>query len=116
MVTKSYRDAYRRSLEQPAEFWLEAAQRVSWSTPPQAGPRLQPGAALCWFPDGVLNTSYNALDRHVAAGQGCTGRVDIRLRHARRAAKDTAMPNSRSLWPGLPVFCAAAASARGTVW
>ena len=23
-----------------------------------------------WFPDGTLNTSYNALDRHVEAGRG----------------------------------------------
>jgi propionyl-CoA synthetase len=23
-----------------------------------------------WFPDGVLNTCYNALDRHVEAGRG----------------------------------------------
>ena len=35
MVTKSYRDAYQRSLEQPADFWVEAARGVSWSTPPR---------------------------------------------------------------------------------
>ena len=30
MVTKSYRAAYERSLEHPAEFWLEAAEGISW--------------------------------------------------------------------------------------
>ena len=70
MVTKSYRAAYERSLEQPAEFWLEAAEGISWPTPPRQA--LDSGRAPLydWFPDGVLNTSYNALDRHVAQGRG----------------------------------------------
>ena len=35
MVTKSYRAAYERSLEQPAEFWLEAARGISWHDAPR---------------------------------------------------------------------------------
>ncbi|MGN6443686.1 MAG: acetyl-coenzyme A synthetase N-terminal domain-containing protein, partial [Arthrobacter sp.] len=31
MVTNSYRDSYRRSVEQPEDFWLEAAQKISWT-------------------------------------------------------------------------------------
>jgi len=70
MVTKNYRDAYAHSLEKPAEFWLDAARKISWSTPPRQA--IDPSRApLCgWFPDGTLNTSYNALDRHVEAGRG----------------------------------------------
>ena len=30
MVTKSYQAAYERSLEHPVEFWLEAAEGISW--------------------------------------------------------------------------------------
>ena len=70
MVTKSYRDAYQRSLEQPADFWLEAARGVSWSTPPRLALDSSRAPLYEWFPDGVLNTSYNALDRHVAEGRG----------------------------------------------
>ncbi|QCO97761.1 propionyl-CoA synthetase [Arthrobacter sp. 24S4-2] len=70
MVTKSYRDSYERSLEQPEGFWLEAANKVSWSSPPAKA--LDSGRAPLydWFPDGLLNTSFNALDRHVLAGRG----------------------------------------------
>ena len=70
MGTKNYRDSYARSLTKPAEFWLEAAGKILWTTPPQHG--LDAGGAPLyhWFPDGVLNTSYNALDRHVEEGRG----------------------------------------------
>ena len=29
----SYLDAYKRSIEQPQDFWAEAAQDVTWSAP-----------------------------------------------------------------------------------
>jgi propionyl-CoA synthetase len=70
MVTKSYRDSYERSLERPADFWLEAAREVSWSTPPRQALDSSRAPLYGWFPDGVLNTCYNALDRHVEAGRG----------------------------------------------
>ncbi|MEV4357740.1 propionyl-CoA synthetase [Nonomuraea sp. NPDC049625] len=62
---EAYRQAYRRSIEQPDEFWSEAALGISWDVAPAtvtAGGR--------WFPDGRLNTCFNAVDRHVAAGRG----------------------------------------------
>jgi len=70
MVTKSYRNSYERSLERPADFWLEAAREVSWSTPPRQALDSSRAPLYGWFPDGVLNTCYNALDRHVEAGRG----------------------------------------------
>ncbi|WP_426999057.1 propionyl-CoA synthetase [Pseudarthrobacter sp. N5] len=70
MLTNSYRDSYERSLEQPADFWLEAANKLSWSTPPRQGIDASRAPLYGWFPDGALNTSYNALDRHVLAGRG----------------------------------------------
>ena len=30
-----------------------------------------------WFADGVLNTCFNALDRHVRDGRGEPGRADL---------------------------------------
>ncbi|WP_427008134.1 AMP-binding protein [Pseudarthrobacter sp. H2] len=70
MVTKSYQDTYDRSLAEPAEFWLDAASKVSWTTPPRQALDSSRAPLYGWFPDGILNTSYNALDRHVEAGRG----------------------------------------------
>src|SRR6478736_3378729 len=70
MVSKSYRPTYERSLEHPAEFWLDAAHGISWSAPPRQALDASRAPLYDWFPDGVLNTCYNALDRHVAEGRG----------------------------------------------
>ncbi|MEN8584308.1 AMP-binding protein [Burkholderia sp. RS01] len=70
MVTNSYRDAYGRSLAEPDRFWLEAAAGVSWSRAPQQAVDSTRAPLYGWYPDGVLNTSFNALDRHVLAGRG----------------------------------------------
>lgn len=70
MVMNNYRDSYKRSLENPDEFWLEAAREVSWFTPPNQALDSRHAPLYGWFPDGILNTSFNALDRHVQAGHG----------------------------------------------
>ena len=66
----TYQDVYQRSLSDPEAFWAEAAEAIDWdrrwdrvlddSRPP----------FYRWFSGGMLNTSYNALDRHVEAGRG----------------------------------------------
>ena len=70
-----YDELHRRSIGDPEGFWTEAARAVSWIRRPRTvlerpdGPG-GPGAPLYrWFPDGVLNTCYNALDRHVISGR-----------------------------------------------
>ncbi len=65
-----YRDVYRRSLADPETFWLEAARAVDWVTPPSRALDDSAAPLYRWFPDGELNTAYNCLDRHVAAGRG----------------------------------------------
>lgn len=64
-----YRKIWQRSLEDPEGFWAEAAEAISWerrfdrvldqSRPP----------FYRWFVGGLLNTCWNAVDRHVAAGR-----------------------------------------------
>ncbi|MFF0343198.1 propionyl-CoA synthetase [Kribbella sp. NPDC004875] len=66
----AYEDGYRRSLDDPHGFWLEAAEAISWSRPPAQALDATDAPIFHWFPDGVLNTSYNALDRHIEAGDG----------------------------------------------
>jgi len=65
-----YRQAYRRSMDDPEGFWRDAATGIDWVQAPER--ILDAGAAplFRWYPDARLNTCHNALDRHVAAGRG----------------------------------------------
>ena len=65
-----YRGSYSRSIEDPDGFWAEAAAAIDWRTAPRTVLDGQNPPFYRWFPDGVLNTCENALDRHVAAGHG----------------------------------------------
>jgi propionyl-CoA synthetase len=66
----AYREAYERSLSDPHAFWGEAAQALDWETPPAVVLDDSRPPFYRWFAGGRLNTCANALDRHVAAGNG----------------------------------------------
>jgi len=65
-----YAEIHRRSLEDPEGFWSEAAGAIHWEK--RWDKLLDDGRPpfYRWFAGGVLNTCYNCLDRHVAAGRG----------------------------------------------
>ena len=65
-----YRTAYDRSIRDPEGFWGEQAALVDWFHKPRRVLDSSNAPFHRWFPDGTLNTCYNALDRHVAAGHG----------------------------------------------
>ncbi len=65
-----YDDFYRRSLDDPEGFWLEAAEAIDWSVPPARAFEQPSPPTFTWFPGGRTNLTVNALDRHVAAGAG----------------------------------------------
>ena len=66
----AYAEVYRSSVDDDEAFWLRASESIDWHTPPtRALDRSAPDLPR-WFPDGILNTAYNALDRHVLAGHG----------------------------------------------
>lgn len=65
-MSEAYIRAWHESIANPRAFWARAAQAVSWVRPPDKIWDETQG----WFPDGVLNTAYNAVDRHVEAGRG----------------------------------------------
>ncbi|WP_020670280.1 propionyl-CoA synthetase [Amycolatopsis nigrescens] len=65
-----YAGTYQRSLTDPEGFWLAAARDIDWTVPPERALDSSNPPLYRWFPGGELNTSYNALDRHVAAGNG----------------------------------------------
>lgn len=64
-----YRQAYEQSLTNPAGFWGEAAQLVKWDKVPKVVLDDTNIPLYRWFSDGMLNTCYNALDRHVISGR-----------------------------------------------
>ncbi|WAL66556.1 propionyl-CoA synthetase [Amycolatopsis cynarae] len=66
----SYAEEYQRSLTDPEGFWLGAAKAIDWTREPSQALDSTQAPLYRWFPDGELNTSYNALDRHVERGRG----------------------------------------------
>jgi len=65
-----YDEIFTESIEHPEKFWADAAEGIDWyqkwdtvvddSNPP----------FYRWFAGGLMNTCYNAVDRHVEAGRG----------------------------------------------
>src|SRR4051794_40663152 len=64
-----YHEVHARSLRDPEGFWGEAAREIDWIEP--AKKIFDPSMGLYgrWFTGAVVNTCYNALDRHVANGR-----------------------------------------------
>jgi propionyl-CoA synthetase len=65
-----YAEAYRRSLDDPEGFWGEVAAQIDWHRAPATILDASNPPFYRWFSDGVMNTCFNALDRHVARGRG----------------------------------------------
>ena len=65
-----YADTFRRSLTDPEGFWGEAAKAIEWHQEPTVILDTSNPAFPRWFADGVLNTCFNAVDRHVRDGRG----------------------------------------------
>ena len=65
-----YPEIYGRWQRDPEGFWAEAAQAIDWYEPPQKIFDASAGVYGRWFTDGVCNTCFNAIDRHVARGRG----------------------------------------------
>ncbi len=68
-MTSRYQEVYQSWQTDPLAFWAEAAKEIDWIKPPQTVFDPKAGVYGHWFPDGTLNTCYNALDRHVKNGR-----------------------------------------------
>jgi propionyl-CoA synthetase len=66
----SYAEVYERWQKDPEGFWMEAARQIDWDTPPSKALFDDKAPFYEWFSDGRVNTCFNAVDRHVAAGRG----------------------------------------------
>ncbi len=65
-----YDEIYRRSQEDPEGFWADAAAAIEWDKTWDTVLDASAAPIYRWFSGAELNTCYNALDRHVAAGRG----------------------------------------------
>ncbi|WP_207458764.1 propionyl-CoA synthetase [Azospirillum sp. SYSU D00513] len=65
-----YDPLYARSLSDPEGFWAEAAEAVSWIKRWDEVLDDSRAPFYRWFTGGVLNSCYNAVDRHVEGGRG----------------------------------------------
>ncbi|WP_244815660.1 propionate--CoA ligase [Caballeronia sp. Lep1P3] len=63
----TYREAYRRSIEEPEAFWAEQARRIHWQTPFQQVLDASNPPFARWFVGGKTNLCHNAVDRHLAS-------------------------------------------------
>ncbi len=69
-MTNAYDEAYRRSLDDPEAFWAEAAQGIDWHKSWDRVLDDSNAPFTRWFTGAECNTCHNALDRHVAEGNG----------------------------------------------
>ncbi len=65
-----YAETYAAWQADPEGFWMQAAEAVDWTVRPSAALDAANPPFYRWFADGEMNTCYNAIDRHVAAGHG----------------------------------------------
>lgn len=68
LTNEQYSQMYQRSVNEPDAFWAEHGKRLHWFSPFSQVKNTSFAAgkvSINWFADGVLNASYNCLDRHL---------------------------------------------------
>ncbi|MBS9717114.1 propionate-CoA ligase PrpE [Pseudohalocynthiibacter aestuariivivens] len=66
----TYRSVYEGWKSDPEGFWMDAAQNIDWVKPPSKALFDDKAPIYEWFADAEVNTCWNAVDRHVEAGNG----------------------------------------------
>ncbi|MBT8334576.1 MAG: propionyl-CoA synthetase [Deltaproteobacteria bacterium] len=65
-----YGKVFTESIENPDKFWGEAAEGIDWYQKYEHVLDAANPPFYRWFAGGTMNTCYNAVDRHVARGNG----------------------------------------------
>jgi propionyl-CoA synthetase len=68
-IMGKYDEVFQHSIENPEEFWGEAAKSITWYDEPKQILDDSNAPFYKWFPGGRMNTCYNAIDRHVEGGR-----------------------------------------------
>ena len=64
----AYKKMYAESVKDPAKFWGRQAKRLDWFKAPKKignSSFAYPDVSIKWYEDGILNVSYNCIDRHL---------------------------------------------------
>ncbi|MCI2399193.1 propionyl-CoA synthetase [Aliiroseovarius subalbicans] len=64
-----YKDVYAAWQADPEAFWMEAASAIDWDQKPTKALFDENAPLYEWFSDGMVNTCWNAVDRHVEGGR-----------------------------------------------
>lgn len=62
---REYREFYRRSIDNPEEFWAEQARAIDWHRDWEKVLDFGNPPFARWFVGGETNLCYNAVDRHL---------------------------------------------------
>ena len=65
-----YQQVYSAWQADPEGFWMQAAEAIDWTQKPSRALFDDKAPVYEWFADGMVNTCWNAVDRHVLAGRG----------------------------------------------
>ncbi|XP_022785669.1 acyl-CoA synthetase short-chain family member 3, mitochondrial-like isoform X2 [Stylophora pistillata] len=65
-----YDEVFKKSIEEPEEFWAELAEEIDWYKPFTKVVDNNNQPFTKWFVGGEMNTCYNCLDRHIENGRG----------------------------------------------
>jgi len=68
-MASTYQSTYLRSVADPENFWDEAAHSLFWHKKWERVMDDTRQPFYRWFPGGLFNTCYNAVDRHVESGR-----------------------------------------------
>ncbi|MEL6100205.1 MAG: propionate-CoA ligase PrpE [Pseudomonadota bacterium] len=61
----SYQEVYNAWKNNPEAWWLNAAEAIDWESKPTRALFDDNAPLYEWFSDGLVNTCWNAVDRHV---------------------------------------------------
>jgi propionyl-CoA synthetase len=70
----SYASDYAAWEADPTGWWMEQAKAIDWVRAP-AEPLTEREGQQEWFADALVNTCWNAVDRHVAGGRGAQAAI-----------------------------------------
>ena len=69
-MTQKYNEIYQESIKNREDFWKAISNDIFWYKKPTKILNSQNPPFYKWFEDGMLNASYNCIDRHVRSGDG----------------------------------------------
>ena len=64
----AYKKMYAESVKDPAKFWGKHGKLLDWYKTPRKIKNTSfayPNVSIKWYEDGILNVSYNCIDRHL---------------------------------------------------